>query len=100
MEVKIGVQHAPRELIVETDESAERSRSPWPTPSRTSGVLTLIDSKGRRIVVPADQLAYVEIGGGVSGHVGFRLTSRRATTLRRPWFGYRARDSSGVAGHD
>ena len=47
-----------------------RSRSPrrWPA----SGVLTLTDSKGRQTLVPADKIAYVEIGGGVAGHVGFR----------------------------
>ena len=36
------------------------------------GVLTLTDTKGRRTLVPADKIAYVEIGGGVAGQVGFR----------------------------
>jgi len=35
-------------------------------------VLTLTDTKGRRVVVPGERIAYVEIGGGVSGQVGFR----------------------------
>ena len=35
-------------------------------------MLALTDSKGRRVIVPADKLAYVEIGGGVAGQVGFR----------------------------
>ena len=35
-------------------------------------MLTLTDSKGRKVIVPAAKLAYVEIGGGVSGQVGFR----------------------------
>ena len=35
-------------------------------------MLTLTDSKGRRIIVPAAKIAYVEIGGGVAGQVGFR----------------------------
>ena len=38
----------------------------------SEGVLALNDNKGRRVIVPAAKLAYVEIGGGVSGHVGFR----------------------------
>ena len=36
------------------------------------GVLTLTDAKGRRVLVPASRLSYVELGGGVSGAVGFR----------------------------
>ena len=33
---------------------------------------TLTDSKGRRIVVPVDKLAYVEIAHSTAGQVGFR----------------------------
>ncbi len=72
MEVKIGVQHAPRELTVETDDSADKVEKAVADAVASGGVLSLIDGKGRRVVVPAERLAYVEIGGGVSGHVGFR----------------------------
>ena len=72
MEVKIGVQNAARELTVETDESADAVAQHVADAVAGEGVLTLTDSKGRRVIVPADRLAYVEIGGGVSGAVGFR----------------------------
>ena len=36
------------------------------------GVLSLADTKGRTVLVPVEKLAYVEIGGGVAGQVGFR----------------------------
>lgn len=72
MEVKIGVLHAPRELIVETDDTAEAVEQRVAEAVAGGGVLTLVDGKGRRVVVPAERLAYVEIGGGVAGHVGFR----------------------------
>ncbi len=72
MEVKIGVLHAPRELIVEIDDSAEAVEKQVAEAVASGGVLTLVDGKGRRVVVPAERLAYVEIGGGVAGHVGFR----------------------------
>ena len=32
----------------------------------------LADSKGRRVLVPTDKLAYVEIGSPSAGQVGFR----------------------------
>jgi len=73
VEVKIGIQHAPRELVVESDESAESIEQ---TVSNAlgggDGVLSLTDAKGRKVVVPAAKIAYVEIGGGVAGTVGFR----------------------------
>ena len=36
------------------------------------GVLALTDSKGRRVLVPGERIAYIEIGTGTAGHVGFR----------------------------
>lgn len=72
MEVKIGVQHAPRELVVETDETAENVEKMFSEAVASGGVLILTDSRGRRILVPADRVSYVEIGGGVAGQVGFR----------------------------
>ena len=72
MEVKIGVQHAARELLVETDETAENVEKMVNEAVASEGLIALTDSKGRRIMVPASKLAYVEIGGGVAGHVGFR----------------------------
>ncbi|MBC7375133.1 MAG: DUF3107 domain-containing protein, partial [Frankiales bacterium] len=35
------------------------------------GVLTLVDEKGRRVLVPADKLAYVEIAESETRRVGF-----------------------------
>jgi hypothetical protein len=72
VEVKIGVQHAPRELVVETDESAEQIEKLVAEAVASDGVLTLTDAKGRRVIVPAGRVSYVEIGGGVAGQVGFR----------------------------
>ncbi|MDO9496626.1 MAG: DUF3107 domain-containing protein [Nocardioides sp.] len=72
MEVKIGVQHAPRELVVETNETAEAVEKLVADAVTGDGVFALTDSKGRRILVPGTKLAYVEVGGGVAGHVGFR----------------------------
>jgi hypothetical protein len=72
VEVKIGVQHAPRELVLETDQDRESIEKEIAEAVTTGGVLTLTDSKGRRTLVPADKIGYVEIGTGVAGHVGFR----------------------------
>ncbi|MGZ4446319.1 MAG: DUF3107 domain-containing protein [Nocardioides sp.] len=72
MEVKIGVQHAPRELVFDTDESAENVEKLVAEAVASGGVLTLTDTKHRKMMVAAAKIAYVEIGGGVAGQVGFR----------------------------
>jgi len=72
VEVKIGIQHSPRELTVDTDESPEAIEKIVSDAVASEGVLTLTDTKGRKVVVAASKLAYVEIGGGVVGTVGFR----------------------------
>ena len=73
MEVKIGVQFANRELVIDSpmtgDEIAAAVNEAL---SGDSGVLLLNDSKGRRVIVPSDKLAYVELGSPTVGQVGFR----------------------------
>ena len=72
MEVKIGVQHAPRELVIESAEPAEEIMARLEKALADGGIFSLVDSRGRQVLVPAASLAYVEIGGGVAGQVGFR----------------------------
>jgi hypothetical protein len=72
VEVKIGVQYAQRELVVETDETAETVEKLIGDAIAGGGVFSLTDSKGRRIFVPAEKIAYIELGTGTVGHVGFR----------------------------
>jgi len=73
VEVKIGVQQAQRELVLEVDESPEEiEKRISEALASEAGVLTFTDTKGRRVVVPGARIAYVEIGTGVAGMVGFR----------------------------
>ncbi|ALC21013.1 DUF3107 domain-containing protein [Streptomyces pristinaespiralis] len=72
MEVKIGVQHAPRELVLESGESAEEvERVVAEALAGKSQLLSLTDEKGRRVLVPVDRLAYVDIGESTTRRVGF-----------------------------
>jgi hypothetical protein len=72
MEVKIGVQHAPREVVLETNESVADIEKQVADAVKHNGTLAIDDVRGRKILVPGDKIAYVEIGGGVAGQVGFR----------------------------
>ena len=72
MEVKIGVQFATRELVLESTQSPEAVEKAVADALKADlGVLTLVDEKGRRVLVPADKLAYVEIAESEQRRVGF-----------------------------
>jgi Protein of unknown function (DUF3107) len=74
VEVKIGIQSVPRELVVETKSSAEEVQSALAAAVADGGVLTLGDDKGGRVLIPADKIAYLEIGGTEPRRIGFGNT--------------------------
>ena len=71
MEVRIGVQQAARELVLESTDTPSAVAKKVSEALKNGGVLDLVDDKGRRVVVPADRLAYVEIAAAESRRVGF-----------------------------
>lgn len=72
MEIKIGIQHAPRELALESELAAEDvEKAISAALTGKTGLLVLEDDKGRKVIVPADRLAYVEIGEPSSRKIGF-----------------------------
>jgi hypothetical protein len=73
VEVKIGIQSVPREIVVETDTPAdeiERQLASALT-SDDHSVFAVAMSKGGKILVPADKIAYVEFGVPEARRVGF-----------------------------
>ena len=72
MDVRIGIQHSPRELEFETSQSAaEVEKAVAASLAGQSAHLKLTDDKGAVYVVPSAALAYVEIGSEESRRVGF-----------------------------
>lgn len=71
VEVKIGVQHAARELTVESNQSPEEVAGEVSAAITAGGVLILSDTKGKRVMVPVDKLAYVEIAESETRPLGF-----------------------------
>jgi hypothetical protein len=72
VEVKIGIQSAPRELIVETDAEADEVEAALKTAVEVKGgVLVLVSAKGGRVLVPAEKIAYLEFSGNEQRRVGF-----------------------------
>ncbi|WP_219670823.1 DUF3107 domain-containing protein [Streptomyces bambusae] len=72
MEVKIGVQHAPREIVLESGQSAEELEAIVADAlSGKTSLLSLTDIRGRKVLVPADRLSYVDLGEPTARKVGF-----------------------------
>jgi len=63
MDVKIGVVYTPKELLLELGGGADDVRATIDAALAAKQPLVwLTDSKGRRVGVPTDKIAYVEIG--------------------------------------
>ncbi|MBE7323496.1 DUF3107 domain-containing protein [Nocardioides sp. Y6] len=71
MEVKIGIQNAPRELVVDVTASHDEITQKVEAALK-GGALSLTDTKGRMVLVPGEKIAYVEVGNATVGAVGFR----------------------------
>ena len=71
MEVKIGVQNVAREIILESTQKPDELAALVAESIDGGQTLKLTDDRGRLVVVPAQSLAYVEIGVEETRKVGF-----------------------------
>ncbi|WP_028708667.1 DUF3107 domain-containing protein [Propionicicella superfundia] len=71
MEIKIGIKHAPREVSIETDETAEQIESLVREAFTGDGLLALLDTKGRKVLIPIAGIAYLDLGSEHVRPVGF-----------------------------
>jgi Protein of unknown function (DUF3107) len=71
VEVKIGIQMAPRELVVETTASAAEIEEAVNDALADGKLFVLKDSKGSTVMVPAAKIAYVELEVSGTRHIGF-----------------------------
>jgi len=75
MDIRIGVTYTPKEIALELAEGTKADSVKSDVAAALSGdssVLWLEDRKGRQVGVPADKIAYVEIGSEDSNRpIGF-----------------------------
>ena len=74
VEVKIGIQCVPRELVVETISSFEEVQRTLTAALADRGVFTLADEKGGKVMVPAAKIAYIELSDAEPRRIGFGNT--------------------------
>ncbi|MCY7342824.1 MAG: DUF3107 domain-containing protein [Pseudonocardia sp.] len=75
MEVKIGIAESQRELVVSSDQTTDEVQALVDEALSGSGdgLLRLVDEKGRRLMIRAQQVAYVEITPDEGRRVGFAI---------------------------
>ncbi|WP_308289417.1 DUF3107 domain-containing protein [Mumia sp. zg.B17] len=71
VDVRIGVQHSPRELSLETTETKEAILQAFKDAGSGDGLLALSDDRGRSVVVPVEKVSYLEFSGESGRRVGF-----------------------------
>ncbi|TDB85748.1 DUF3107 domain-containing protein [Actinomadura sp. KC216] len=72
MQVRIGVQNVPKELVVDTRESADEVQAALADAlSDPHGVLVLQDRRAGRVLIPAGRVGYLEIVEDEQRSVGF-----------------------------
>jgi len=71
VEVRIGVQNAARDIAFESKLDQDEVTKAVAKALADNAVLTLNDDKGRQYLVPADKIAYVELGESTPRRVGF-----------------------------
>ncbi|MBC7291259.1 MAG: DUF3107 domain-containing protein [Actinotalea sp.] len=71
MEITIGVQNVGRELVFETDKTADEVSAAVAAALAEGGPLQLTDTRGRHFLVPSATVAYIEIGSDETRKVGF-----------------------------
>jgi hypothetical protein len=82
VEVKIGIQMAPRELVIETTASAREVEQAL-TDALTDGkVFVLTADKGGTVLIPADKIAYVELDLTEPRRIGFGSTAAAGSGVR------------------
>lgn len=64
MVVRIGVTYSSKEIEVELGDDVDHDRVVAEVEASVAGgkVLWLLDRRGRRIGVPSDKIAYIEVG--------------------------------------
>ena len=71
MEVKIGIQMAPRELVVETESAVEDVKQALTAALADNKLFVITDKRGGTVLVPAEKIAYVELDQAEPRRIGF-----------------------------
>ncbi len=71
MDIKVGIQHVNREVVVDSAETADNVEKAFTDALSDDGFLRLADTHGRKVLIPANKIAYIDLGEENARRVGF-----------------------------
>lgn len=71
VEVRIGITDSPRELTIELSNTADDIESTVARALHEGSHIAFTDEKGRRLIVPAAKVGFVEVSARSERKVGF-----------------------------
>lgn len=71
MEIRIGIQHSPRELVIESDQESSTLVETLHSAIADGSPVTLRDTRGREVLIPGAKVAYAEVSTEEPRPVGF-----------------------------
>jgi hypothetical protein len=71
VDIKVGVKQVTREIVVESNQTAAEVEKAVATALDKDSVLVLADVHGRKVLIPAASIGYVDIGEETARRVGF-----------------------------
>lgn len=71
VEVRIGITDSPRELTIELSNSADDIEATVARALHEGSHVAFTDEKGRRLIVPATKVGFVEVSARTERKVGF-----------------------------
>jgi hypothetical protein len=71
VEVRVGISDSPRELTIELTNSADEIEASVARALQEGSHISFTDEKGRRLIVPAAKVGFVEVSARSERKVGF-----------------------------
>ena len=72
VEIKIGIADITHEVVIDVENTVDDTVQAFSDAlAETNGLLRLADAKGRRLVIPAARVAYLDLGSAEHRPVGF-----------------------------
>jgi hypothetical protein len=71
VDIKVGIQNVSREVAVDSGETAKDVEKAFSDALANDTILRLTDTHGRHVLIPADKIAYIDLGEENARRVGF-----------------------------